>query len=193
MKCLIAMEWVTYHAHQTERTMLICWGTDCSAAWCWPKTLQRFWHDKMKMTTLMTTDGNMESHDFTSWQDNERYMYIYICRYTGQLKMVTFLRLFCMQKEVKKVAVLFVVSGAAMWPIFSYHVKGLLGAPAASSLLAEPGAKRWWEGECLIIMQSTVRRNLITIWSFVSWIEWILSHILDVCNFPRMICWQFID
>ena len=68
----------------------------------------------MKMTTLMTTDGNMESHDFTSWQDNERYMYIYICRYTGQLKMVTFLRLFCMQKEVKKVAVLFVVSGAAM-------------------------------------------------------------------------------
>ena len=56
----------------------------------------------------------MESHDFTSWQDNERYMYIYICRYTGQLKMVTFLRLFCMQKEVKKVAVLFVVSGAAM-------------------------------------------------------------------------------
>ena len=56
--------------------------------------------------------------------------------------MVTFLRLFCMQKEVKKVAVLFVVSGAAMWPIFSYHVKGLLGAPAASSLLAEPGAKR---------------------------------------------------
>ena len=41
-------------------------------------------------------------------------IYIYICRYTGQLKMVTFLRLFCMQKEVKKVAVLFVVSGAAM-------------------------------------------------------------------------------
>ena len=72
----------------------------------------------MKMTTLMTTDGNMESHDFTSWQDNERYMYIYIhiyiYRYTGQLKVVTFLRLFCTQKEVKKVAVLFVVSGAAM-------------------------------------------------------------------------------
>ena len=88
-----------YLTHQTERTMLICWGTDCSAAWCWPKTLQRFWHDKMKMTTLMTTDGNMESHDFTSWQDNEREIYIYICRYIGQIKMATFLCLFRAQKK----------------------------------------------------------------------------------------------
>ena len=68
----------------------------------------------MKMTTLMTTDGNMESHDFTSWQDNERDIYIYICRYIGQIKMATFLCLFRAQKKIKKVTVLVAVPGAVV-------------------------------------------------------------------------------
>ena len=79
-----AVVWPTFsyhvkdHVHQTEWTMLVCRGTDCSAAWCWPKTSQRFGRDNMKMTTWRTTESNMESQDFTSWQDNESiYMYIY--------------------------------------------------------------------------------------------------------------------
>ena len=83
-----AVVWPTFsyhvkdHVHQTEWTMLVCRGTDCSAAWCWPKTSQRFGRDNMKMTTWRTTESNMESQDFTSWQDNESiYMYIYMRLY----------------------------------------------------------------------------------------------------------------